>query len=348
MTRDEAFRRACGVLEASAIEDPALEAEVILRHTLNIDRASFYAERGADLTATQEAEYTARVNQRAGGMPGAYIIGNREFYGLQFFVDDSVLIPRPETELLVEKAIEIARGYEAPRIADIGTGSGAIAISLAIKLPHSTIIATDISRRALDTARRNCERHRTGDRVLLCQGELLEPVTHPVDIIVANLPYVRTADLPGVNTSGWEPRIALDGGDDGLDIIRRLCSQVCTRLKPGGSLLMEIGDGQRDAVVGILHDLFPSTATREVQITETPNLYGDLNYHSGGGQNPAGKGDCKLDSSLRWNDKPWFFSSEDGRKSTTSQMARVLNTQIDVFPDLAGIDRVVCMTLPHK
>jgi len=279
MTRDEAFRRACSLLEASAIEDPVLEAEIILRHTLNIDRASFYADRGDDLTPTQETEYTARVNRRAGGMPAAYIIGSREFYGFQFLVDDSVLIPRPETELLVEKAIEIARGYKAPRIADIGTGSGAIAVSLAVNLPPATITATDISRRALDTARRNCERHLTGDRIRLCQGDLLEPVTHPVDIIVANLPYVRTAGLPRVNTSGWEPRIALDGGDDGLDIIRRFCSQVRTRLKPGGSLLLEIGAGQRDATVDMLRTLFPSA-------------------------------------------------------------------QIDVFPDLAGIDRVVCLTLP--
>lgn len=281
MTRDEAFRCACRLLEASSIEDPALEAEVILRHTLNIDRASYYAERRTGLTATQEAEYTARVNRRACGMPGAYITGRREFFGLQFFVDDSVLIPRPETELLVEKAIEIARGYEAPLIADIGTGSGAIAVSLAVNLPHATVIATDISRHALDTARRNCERHGTADRVRLYQGDLLEPVPHPVDIIAANLPYVRTTDLPGINTSGWEPRIALDGGEDGLDIIRCLCLQVCTRLKPGGSLLLEIGAGQKDAVVGMLRALFPSA-------------------------------------------------------------------QIDVFPDLAGIDRVVCMTLPHK
>jgi release factor glutamine methyltransferase len=189
-----------------------------------------------------------------------------------------VLIPRPETELLVGKTIERARQYEAPLIADIGTGCGAIAVSLALNLPRAKIIATDISPGALETVRRNCERHHVHKCVTLVKGDLIEPLAHPVDIVVANLPYVRTADLPEVNTHGWEPRLALDGGKDGLDVIRRLCEQVWPVLKPGGSLLLEIGDGQKEAVVSILRHLYPSA-------------------------------------------------------------------QIEVFPDLAGIDRVVCMTL---
>ena len=137
----------------------------------------------------------------------------------------------------MEKAIECAQRYEMPLIADIGTGCGAIAISLAVNLPRARVIATDISPQALETARRNCERHGVHRRITLLKGDLLKPLTRPVDIIVANLPYVRTADLPEVNTHGWEPRLALDGGEDGLDVIRRLCGQVSTHLKPGGILL---------------------------------------------------------------------------------------------------------------
>jgi release factor glutamine methyltransferase len=280
MTRREALLRARELLADNAIEDAALEAELLLRHTLYTDRSAFYAGGDNELTAPQDACYRRMVEQRVRGMPSAYITGEREFYGLPFYINESVLIPRPETELLAEKAIELARGYEAPQIADIGTGSGAIAISLALNLPDATVVAIDISQGALNTARRNCERHRTGDRVRLCRGDLLEAVPYRVDIIVANLPYVRTADVDGVNTCGYEPRIALDGGEDGLEVIRRFCRQTGGALKPGGSLLMEIGAGQRTAVIGLLRDLFPSA-------------------------------------------------------------------QIDVFPDLAGIDRAVCLTLPQ-
>jgi len=280
MTRREALLRARGILVKNAIEDAALEAELLLRHTLYTDRSAFYAGGDNELTAPQDACYRRMVEQRVRGMPSAYITGEREFYGLPFYVDESVLIPRQETELLVEKAVELARGYEAPLIADIGTGSGAIAINLALNLSDATVIATDISQEALNTTRRNCERHCTGDRVRLYRGDLLESLPCPVDIIVANLPYVRTADVDGVNTSGYEPRIALDGGEDGLEVIRRFCRQTGGALKPGGSLLMEIGAGQRTAVIGLLRDLFPSA-------------------------------------------------------------------QIDVFPDLAGIDRAVCLTLPQ-
>jgi release factor glutamine methyltransferase len=220
------------------------------------------------LTAQQEADFWHKVERRVKGIPSAYITGMREFYGLKFNVDDSVLIPRPETELLVEKAIEIACNYSAPVIADIGTGCGNIAISLAVNLPHASLFATDISQKALDTAHRNCERHNVERRVRLCAGDLLEPILQPVDIIVANLPYVRTADLPAVNTNGYEPRLALDGGEDGLDVIRRLCAQAGGKLKCGGSLLLEIGLGQRQEIVDLLSTLFDSM---RIQVTTDLN-----------------------------------------------------------------------------
>ncbi|HEX9896510.1 MAG TPA: peptide chain release factor N(5)-glutamine methyltransferase [Dehalococcoidales bacterium] len=256
MTRQELLNRARTLLSNNNVEDGALEAELLLRHTLNIDRTRFFTESDKALTSEQEADFWNKIERRVKGMPSAYITGVREFYGLEFYVDGSVLIPRPETELLVEKTIEIARNYYSPVIADIGTGCGNIAISLAVNLPHASIFTTDISQKALDTARRNCERHNVERRVRLCAGDLLEPILQPVDIIVANLPYVRTADLPAVNTNGYEPRLALDGGEDGLDVIRRLCTQVDRKLKPNGSLLLEIGMGQREEVVNLLHALF--------------------------------------------------------------------------------------------
>lgn len=368
MTRDEAFNHAKTLLEERDIDDAALEAEVLLRHTLNIDRASFYAGRDADVTTTQLDEYRADVERRLKGMPTAYITGAREFFGLEFFVDESVLIPRPETELLVEKAIECAQRYEMPLIADIGTGCGAIAISLAFNLPRARVIATDISPQALETARRNCERHGVHRRVTLLKGDLLKPLTQPADIIVANLPYVRTAELPAVNTHGWEPCLALDGGEDGLDIIRRLCVEVSRMLRPGGALLLEIGAGQKEAVVEILQDMSPGTTetTRAHNTLRLPNYCG---HHSGGGQNPEDK---TLGNSNPGTTPHLLISSHgeerfvlEGAVAPSSSGPHSRPTcctrtndgesvfphtqspsmRVDVFQDLAGIDRVVCMTL---
>ena len=152
-------------------------------------------------------------------MPAAYITGHREFYGLDFAVNSSVLVPRPETELLVEKALELARERSLSTIADIGTGCGAIAVSLAVNLPQTRIYATDISAPALEVALSNCRKHGVTDRVTLLEGDMLAPLPEPVDLIVANLPYVREPEMTGVNTLGFEPPLALNGGPDGLDKI---------------------------------------------------------------------------------------------------------------------------------
>lgn len=265
MTRQETINRARELLSCNGIGDSALEAELLLRHALNVDRVGFYTEPEQVMSPQQEADFWCKIERRVKGVPSAYIIGVREFYGLEFCVDDSVLIPRPETELLVERAIEITRHYSSPSIADIGTGCGNIAISLAVHLPNASIIATDISQKALNITRRNCKRHGVEKRVQIIAGDLLDVIKQPVDIIVANLPYVRTADLTTVNTYGYEPRLALDGGSDGLDIIRRLCSQVIKKLKPGGSLLLEIGLEQKNVLVYYLLDLFPGAKTESFQ-----------------------------------------------------------------------------------
>ena len=257
MNRREALKLGSKILAENKIDDASLEAEILLRHTLNIDRTRLFVEYDATLSSQQKTDFLNKIARRAEGVPTAYITCMREFYGLEFYVDEHVLIPRPETELLVEKTIDIARNHDSPLIVDVGTGCGNIAVSLAANLPHARIYATDISKTALNVAELNCKKHNVSKQVRLIAGSLLEPITEPADIIVANLPYVRTSDLPTVNTDGFEPRIALDGGEDGLDVIRRLCSQVEGKLKTSGTLLLEIGLGQIDALTAYLRGLSP-------------------------------------------------------------------------------------------
>jgi len=253
----QALSRARGMLSENRIEDPDLESVLLLTHTLKTDLVQMYLDFDNALSPEQSEQFSNLIERRLKGEPAAYILGRREFYGLDFYVDTNVLIPRPETELLVEKALEIAMSGAVSSIADIGTGSGAIAISLALKLPEAKFYATDISDAALKVAAANCRKHRVADKICLLEGDLLEPLPEPVDLIIANLPYVTEADLAKVNTLGFEPAMALDGGKDGLDKILRLCTQVPEKLLPGGSLLLEIGQGQRQAVTAFLRELFP-------------------------------------------------------------------------------------------
>ena len=216
-------------------------------------------EPDVELKKRQEDTFKTFVKRRIKGEPNAYITGHREFYGLDFLVDKRVLIPRPETEILVEQALLRAKNFENPVIADVGTGSGAIAVSLAKNLPQAEIYAVDISKAALKAAGRNSLQHGLQDRIKFVQGDLLEPVPVSVDIIVANLPYVITDEVPKVNTAGFEPEHALDGGPDGLDVIKRLCLQARDKLKGNGSLLLEIGMGQSRAAAKLLRETFPSS-----------------------------------------------------------------------------------------
>lgn len=254
MTLKQALRRARDILAESSVEDAPLESELLLRHTLKIDHVQLYLELEKELTPQQEKIFWRLIQRRLSGEPAAYITGHREFYGLDFEVNPDVLIPRPESELLVEKALAIAKNHPLSIIADIGTGSGAIAISLAVNLPEAKIYATDISAAALKIARLNCLKHGVADRVRLLEGNLLEPLAEPVDIMVANLPYVSKSEL----APGLEPPLALDGGADGTEPIKQLCQQVGGKLKIGGWLLLEIGQGQAEAVTDILHNFFPS------------------------------------------------------------------------------------------
>jgi release factor glutamine methyltransferase len=257
------------------IEPPALESELLLRHVLDLDRVQFFIEYDSPINPEREEYFWRLIERRLKNEPAAYIMGHREFYGLDFYVNNNVLIPRPETELLVDKVLELIPHYSLCVVADIGTGSGAIAVSIATATAKGTgysdvkIYATDISAAALEVASENCRRHGVADRVRLLQGDLLEPLPCPVDLIAANLPYVTSSDLKKVNTSGFEPVLALDGGPDGLDIIRRLCAQLPGRLNAGGSVLLEIGQGQAETVTGILRNIFPSA-----RIEVMPDLAG--------------------------------------------------------------------------
>jgi len=269
VTVKQALAHAGEVLAANNIEDPLFESELLLRHALTLNRVELYLQLERPLAREEEQAFLSLVERRAGGEPAAYITGHREFYGLDFYVDPAVLIPRPESELLVDKTLELAHRHPSPSIAEVGTGSGAIAVSLALHLPGAVIYAVDISTDALIVALRNCRQHGVTDRIHLLQGDMLAPLPRPVDLVVANLPYVSESELGQSEALSFEPSIALDGGPDGLAEIRRLCHQVADKLRPGGSLLLEIGQGQDKAVTALLHDLFPFA-----DIAVTPDLGG--------------------------------------------------------------------------
>ncbi|MFA5628814.1 MAG: peptide chain release factor N(5)-glutamine methyltransferase [Dehalococcoidales bacterium] len=245
----ECLQQGAAKLSEQKVEDAALESEILLRHVLGFDRVRLYQNPEQELLPPELNLFWDLINRRISGEPSAYIIDNKEFYGLDFYVQKGVLIPRPETEHLVDKALELSKRYPNPVIADIGTGSGAIAVSLASKIAQAKIYAIDISLDALMVADINCHKHNVNKKVALLNGNLLEPLPEKADIIAANLPYVRTEDVPAVRS---EPELALDGGEDGLDVIRLLCGQVEEKINDGGHLLLEIGLGQRDAVIGLL------------------------------------------------------------------------------------------------
>ena len=269
MTVKQALSRAREMLANQNIEDPALEAELLLRHILRKSRADLLSEPDHELSPAEVEAFLKLVGRRLNGEPAAYITGHREFYGRDFYVDPAVLIPRPESELLVERALQIACSQSISTIADIGTGCGAIAVSLALELPGVEIYATDISTAALEVARSNCQQYGLTGRIYLLEGNMLDPLPRPVDLIIANLPYVTEAELTQVNTSGFEPSLALNGGPDGLDKIRLLCHQAGEKLCRPGYLLLEIGQGQRKAVCALLQGLFPLAG-----IEVTPDLSG--------------------------------------------------------------------------
>ncbi|WP_051688105.1 peptide chain release factor N(5)-glutamine methyltransferase [Desulfofalx alkaliphila] len=259
MTTDikTALAEARALLQAKNIEHPRLEAEILLAHVLNCSRASLYARADLILDPVQVQGYQSCLDRRIEGIPTAYILGKKEFMGLDFKVSPAVLIPRPDTELMVERAIHLAKQVQRPVMADVGTGSGAIAISTAHFVPQLEVLAVDISPEALELAQENAVTHRVKRRVKFLQSNLLEQLikTRPpksLDLITANLPYIPSGDMAGLAKEVQrEPKLALDGGPDGLDLYRQLIPQARQLLKAGGHLLIEIGPGQGDGALAL-------------------------------------------------------------------------------------------------
>ena len=261
MTLKQAIQRARDRLQSYHIENPGLTVEVLLMYSLKINRVRLYQTLEDELNAEVEIDFLRLIERHMNGEPVAYITGRKEFFGIDFVVDNRVLIPRPETELLVDKALTQAAVNNPDSIADIGTGCGTVAVPLALKLPGVKIYATDISAAALEVAALNCREQGVADKINLLQGNLLEPLPEPVDMIIANLPYMRKDDITGSRGLSFEPGLALDGGEDGLSVIRQFCAQVKNRLKPNGLLLMEIGVGQGEPVTELLNKYFTGAVT---------------------------------------------------------------------------------------
>jgi release factor glutamine methyltransferase len=245
-------------------ETPLLDAQVLLAHILNKPRAWLLAHPEVSLTEEQQQAYSQGLARLATGEPLPYLIGHWEFFGLDFRISPQVLIPRPETELLVEKALAWLDRHPGRRLAaDVGTGSGCIAISLAVHQPDLQLLATDCSPEALQIASQNAERHGVSGRIRFQPANLLhlsEPVNLPAgfDLIAANLPYIPSQTLKQLAVYGREPTQALDGGPDGLDLIRRLLVQARTLLAPGGLMLLEVEYRQGDLARALGEASFPT------------------------------------------------------------------------------------------
>jgi release factor glutamine methyltransferase len=264
MRLGEALDQAVTRLGNEGVDSPRLDAELLLAHILEVNRAAILARPDQRLTPKELTRYRDLVTRRASREPLAYILGHREFYGLDFAVDPRALIPRPETELLIEHALSIARRTaqqpENPlQIADVGAGSGAIAVTLAVHLPQATLYALDASAGALAVVAENARRHHVAGRVRCLQSDLLAALPGPVDLITANLPYVTSEEWSDLapEIRDHEPRAALDGGPDGLDLIRRLLATASPCLRPGGALLLEIGASQGAPVTALARKHFP-------------------------------------------------------------------------------------------
>lgn len=237
---------------------PHLEAEILLMEFRQCSRATLFAHPELILNPDQVRQYTEAVRRRAGGTPLPYITGHIEFFGLEFSVTPAVLIPRPETEFLVERALAWLAQHPANRIVDVGTGSGCIAVTLAVKHQSTPIITIDISAAALAIARGNAQRHEVISRVACIQGDLLTPISGPIDLLLSNPPYIADPEWDLLPRSvRQEPRSALLAGPKGLDLIRRLLNQAQHRLSPNGCILMEIGETQGNAVRALAQTAFP-------------------------------------------------------------------------------------------
>jgi len=266
MTLRQSLHEATETLMLNGIEEAHLEAELLLRYVLGIGRAELHIRLEDTLSSKQAQELNQLIQRRLSHEPTAYITGHKEFFGLNFYVSYSTLIPRPETEMLVEKALELASNCSSMTIADVGTGCGAIAIALAVHLAQAEVYAIDISAPALEVAALNSERHDVASRVHLLQGNLLQSLTDSVDLILANLPYVSDQGMRRLSDEIrlFEPKLALSGGPDGLQQISQLLAQAKDRLRSKGAILLEISPEQAAAVVDLVSRHFPEAAVKVI------------------------------------------------------------------------------------
>ena len=242
-------------LAKKGIEAPRLEAQILLAHVLKCPRIELVARSDEETDEKERIQYRGLIKRRVDGWPVAYLTGEKEFYLLKFDVTPAVLIPRPETELLVLEALRLLKPLAAPSVLELGTGSGCIAVSIAHQKKDARVTATDVSPDALDVARGNAKKHGVAERMNFIQGDLFDPVPGAIafDLIVSNPPYVTPGELAKLppDIRDHEPRLALDGGPDGLAFYRRIAASVGSRLKPGGWVLVEIGESQDEAVRGL-------------------------------------------------------------------------------------------------
>ena len=264
MTVADALAFASSQLTDADIETPRFDTQLLLAWTLKVRREDLAREPERTLTAREQVIFEKAVSLRALRRPLPYITGEAWFYGRAFKINRAVLIPRPETELLVEMALKACRSIENPKMADIGTGSGCLAVTLACERPDAQVWATDLSADALKEARKNVVRYGLLDRVSLRQGDLLGPLPGGLrfDAVVSNPPYVTEAELPDLQPEvrEYEPRLALSGlgdaaGSDGTGLHRRILAEARPFLKPGGWVLLEVGFGQAERVAGAAQEL---------------------------------------------------------------------------------------------
>jgi release factor glutamine methyltransferase len=260
LTIADALREAAERLRKSGVDDARREAGSLLSHALARDTAFLITHADEGLTAEQRRYYHSLVERRASGEPLQYIRGTQEFYGLDFEVNANVLIPRPETELLVETALELLKETDSPLLCDVGTGSGSVAVALLHERTDARAIALDVSASALEVAARNAARNGVAGRISFQVSDCFDALASAehenarFDLIASNPPYVAEEDLEGLQREvrEHEPRIALTPGGDGLSVIRRLVSESPRYLKPGGHLVIEIGFGQRERVAALI------------------------------------------------------------------------------------------------
>jgi release factor glutamine methyltransferase len=253
-------------LAGTGSDEARLDAQVLLAHVLGVDRSWLFAHHDYALTSHEAERYTELIARRIALEPVAYLVGRREFYGIDLLVDRRVLIPRPETEMLVDAVLGHAEAA-APqllRVADVGTGSGALALAVASHAPNVHVYAIDLSPDALAVALMNTTRLGLGERVTLLHGDLLAPLAEssspkPLDVVVANLPYVNSRDYLTLQADvrNYEPKSALDGGPQGLDLIDRLLRQVPRVLAPGGLIVLEIAYDQGEPILDLISRRLP-------------------------------------------------------------------------------------------